>query len=321
MFKRILSDWSSEIRDALDPILARGIEVLRNNGHASERPLATLDFDNTCIYNDITEAAFYHLIRGRGFAFTEDFWEGIPEEYGRNLIRESYEASRHIPLPEALENISYKRYRYHFHAIYFKTYEREGADVAFRFAARVFAGMTPGDVVDAGRRVIAAEEARPYGQTEIHDPDGELPPLTAHRGLRINALMRDMILSLHLSGVETVLVTGSPRYLAAPYAQRIGLPIEDIIGTGLHVRPDGTFSNQVVEPSPVAGTKIDAIRARFQRPPDIAIGDSQWDIPMMSICTGVTIFVLQADKSLPPGADSVHPLVQRLPPFPDERIP
>ena len=321
MFQSILTDWSEEIRDALTPILERGLAVLKNGADPAARPLATLDFDNTCIYNDITETTFYHLIRDRGFAFTESFWDAIPEYCGRDLIRDNFEASRHVPLPAAFDDRSYMRYRYHFHAIYFHIYEREGVEIAFRFAARVFAGLTPGRLVDAGRRVIAAEEARPHGHTEILDPDGGHPPLIVHRGLRINSLMRDMILALHLSGVETVLVTGSARYLAAPYAQRIGLPIEDIIGTTLEMDPDGTFSNRVEEPTPVAGTKIDAIRARFARPPDIAIGDSQWDIPMMSMCRGVTIFVQQETKPLPQGAEAVNPLVQRLPPFPDERVP
>lgn len=312
MYGSLLSGWTPEIREAL-------LEQL--NDTSGEKKIAALDFDNTCIYNDISETAFFHLIRDRGFAFTEAFWEAIPKNCGRDDIRANFEASRTIPYPDALEDLAYRRYRYGFQRLYFRILETEGVGVAFRFAGRVFAGLTPGELVEVGRTVIEREEANPRGEVEIEDPDGAGPPVTVRRGLRINPLLKDAILAFSLSGVEVYLVTGSASYLVAPYAQRLGIGLSRIIGTSLEREADGTFSNRLIEPAPTYQTKVDAVQTYIGRAPNIVIGDSQWDGPMMSISLGPKIFVRHGTHAIPDEVAALNPLVQPCPEFPSERVP
>lgn len=316
-FSFLLRQWNPAVQDAFVPVLEKGLAWLRNCQDPDKRPLATFDFDNTCIYNDITEATFFHLIRERRFSFKPAFWDTIPEKYGKREIQESLQACRDIPSSTIYDHPIYQRYRYLMQGVYLELEKNEGVDVAFKFSTEAFAGLTPAELVEIGQWVIGIEEATPKHIHAIHDPEGKGKPYTVRRGIRINPLVRDAILALQLAGVETVIVTASPRFLVAPYTQRLGVPFQTVLGSDLELEPTGEFSNRLVTPAPIYRSKVEAIRHHFRRDPDMAFGDSQWDGPMLEACTGPKVFMRHNGYTLPEAIQNLNPYIQDSLPFPE----
>ncbi len=323
MIEEILRSWPHEVREKITPILEHGIEnycasgsVQKTDSTNNKKPLAALDFDNTCIYGDITELAFFHLIKDRRFIFSDSFWEIIPEESGRNSIRENLEACRHLEEPDIENDLAYQRYRYGLHSVYFDIFKREGMSVASRFAARAFCGFAPSELTALGRRIIVIEEAQPRHHAEIQDPDKNGPALYSRRGLRINTMMRDLILALQICGIETVLVTGSLTYLVASYAQQLGIRVDEILGTHLEYGEDGKFTDRLIEPAPIFETKVEAIHSKYGHSPVIAIGDSRWDVPMLACADKARIFISHNDDPPPDEIQSLGASIIKMPPCP-----
>ena len=75
-------------------------------------------------------------------------------------------------------------------------------------------------------------------------------------------------------GVELWLVSASPRLAVETGAARIGLLASEAIGIEL-------AAGGYLAPWPIDTGKPAACRARGRTPPAVALGDTQWDLPLL----------------------------------------
>ena len=118
-----------------------------------------------------------------------------------------------------------------------------------RYAARILRHVAPADVVPVLDEALR-QRVRP-------------------RRWLIEALRAAMA-----RGVQVTIVSASPRLTVQRGALLYGLAQCEIIAVDTH-------SDAVVEPAPVGNGKVQAWQRRGLPPPDLALGDSRWDLPLL----------------------------------------
>ncbi len=108
--------------------------------------------------------------------------------------------------------------------------------------------------------------------------------------------MVGLLRGLCAAGGEVVIVTASNRWLVEAAAERMGLPDIRILGIETRVR-DGVLTGEVVRPVTCRGGKVEAIRERLGRMPDLAVGDSVGDLEMLEASGRVVVVGRRSDPS------------------------
>jgi hypothetical protein len=76
-------------------------------------------------------------------------------------------------------------------------------------------------------------------------------------------------------GVRVTIVSASPRLAVEVGAELFGLAACPIVAV------DAQDTRAVVEPAPIGEGKVQAWQLRQLPPPDLALGDSRWDLPLL----------------------------------------
>jgi phosphoserine phosphatase len=136
----------------------------------------------------------------------------------------------------------------------FAWYAREMAEGdyagACRYAARVLALAPAAAAAEALQPVLAAVQLRRW--------------------------LAEALRAAMARGVEVVVVSASPQPVVRQTAALLGLPVRDVLGIEMDDRQAA-----VVEPAPVGWGKVEAWRRRGWAAPDLALGDSRWDAPLL----------------------------------------
>lgn len=214
-------------------------------GAAGERPFAVLDFDNTCIVNDIAEAVLAHmcrndLLRYRGLLARDT----PPDEYPQRVFR-------------------------HYYALLAQGDIR----AASLLCADLFAGYTREEAAALVRAAMDAEGNIPR--------EGELYGVPIAVGLAVRPALRALSDFLRANAVQIWIVSASPEIAVQTAMQRLGLPGRLI---ALRNRMNGeVLSGDVEEPCSIADGKVDCIRTFIdaRQRPLLAVGDSIHDLPMI----------------------------------------
>ena len=290
----IPGDWAPTIRDALTELIADA--PLRTEGTP---PLAVLDWDNTCIYNDIGEASFFDLIERLEYRFELDaFWETIPLELGREELRELWRSIPSAPLPSLREDSAYGDFRARFGHLYDSVLETKGTREAYAWAPRLLVGYTPEAMIARTDALIDRQLATPIGRTEWTSSDGVR--IRLHEGIRLFAPIVALIRELEASGFEVWVVSASPRVQVIPFARRVGVPSDRILAMTNAVR-DGTLTSEVLPPITFREGKVEAIERGAGRMPLLAIGDTYTDFEMLDAAHregGVAILLDRGDETV-----------------------
>ena len=234
-------------KDVLAQIQAAISEKLLTAG---PRPFAVFDFDNTCIVNDVGEAALAYLCRHKlvkNLTLLAE-GEGGAGDYSERVFRRYYEIFGQGKILEA-----------------------------YSFCARAFAGFTPEAATALAQATLEAEGTTP-GTDELYGVK------IAH-GLPVRPQVRQLMEYLSAQGVAVWVVSASSEFAVRAALQHHHLPGQ-LIGIR-NVIKDGILTPLLEEPMSVLAGKPTCIK-KFIDPvqsPLVGVGDSMNDLPMLEIAS------------------------------------
>lgn len=283
--------WTGENRERLE----RLIQAYGKGGplwDANQPPLATFDWDNTMIRNDIGEAVFFHSIREMRFKFErgDRFWNLIPKEFGRDDIRASYEAIQRLPVEQAKQTPEYQRYRKLFHQAYEQVkLHGEELNVDYGWLVQLMAGFTVPELEHLADEVIAFETGRGVGQEAIADSGVDPSPLHIPAGIRPYAEMFLLARRLQEAGWDVRIVSATAEWIVARFARLAGMTPDKVHGVRTRLYR-GKLTTRLTQKTWRQG-KADTILRRAGRPSRLAAGDSNSDIQMLQLSQGESLVI------------------------------
>jgi phosphoserine phosphatase len=212
-----------------------------------EAPFAVLDFDNTCIVNDVGEATLAFMC-------------------GNNLLR----CSDLLPSGGEHGDPAY-------HGRVFRHYHQllNGGDIraASLLCARILAGFKPDEAAAVVAAALDAEGNIPGA--------AELFGIPIARGIAVRPALRRLIEFATAKGIHIWIVSASPAIGVQAAMQRLDLP-GNLIALR-HRIVDGVLSRTLVAPHSIQKGKVDCIKTFVdgKQRPLFAVGDSVYDIPML----------------------------------------
>ncbi|MBI5211237.1 MAG: haloacid dehalogenase-like hydrolase [Elusimicrobia bacterium] len=272
--------------------------LIRDHGRGGPRwdpsrpPLATFDWDNTMIRNDIGEAVFYHAIREMRFKFElgDRFWSLIPAAYGRDELRASYESIAGLPPAQAKRTPQYRRYRKIFHRMYDQV-KRDGASlhIDYGWLVQLMVGFTVPELEALADEVIALETSRSLGRELVAERDGDPDPVAVPTGIRVYPEMADLVRRLTAAGWEVRVVSATAEPVVARFAAALGIPRGRVHGARVRVDA-GRLTEELTQRTWGQG-KADTILAQAGRPSLLAGGDSNSDREMLELSQGERLVI------------------------------
>jgi phosphoserine phosphatase len=213
-----------------------------------DQPFAVLDFDNTCIINDVGEATLAFMCRNQ-------------------LLR----CGDLLPSGGQPCNPGY-------HAQVFRHYHQLLNRGDIRSASLLCAGILAGFKPDEAAAVVSATldaEGDIPGETELYG-------ISIARGLAVRPGLQRLIDFAAASNIQIWIVSASPEIAVQAAMQRFELPGNLI---GLRHRIDNELlSHALDEPHSIAEGKVDCIKTYVHesKRPLFAVGDSVYDLPMVA---------------------------------------
>jgi phosphoserine phosphatase len=215
---------------------------------AHAESFAVLDFDNTCLVNDIGEATLAFMCRNQ-------------------LLR----CGDLLPTRGQACDPAY-------HAQVFRHYYQvlNSGDIrsASLLCARILAGFTPAEAAAAVSATLDAEGST-LGETELFG-------LPVARGLAVRPALRRLIHFAVAKEIQIWIVSASPAVAVEAAMRHFGLP-GNLIALR-HRIDDQVLSQSLDEPHSIAEGKVDCIKTHIDasRRPLFAVGDSIYDLPMVA---------------------------------------
>jgi phosphoserine phosphatase len=230
----------------MDASTALEAAISRSIDGAPGRPYAVLDFDNTCIVNDVGEATLAFICRNQLLRCGELLRCGTQtcEPYHERVFRHYYELLH-------------------------------GGDIraASLLCAGVLAGFKPHEAAAAVSAALDAEGTVP-GRTELYG-------ISIARGLMVRPGLRRLIDFSTANNIHIWIVSASPEIAVRTAMARFGLG-GNLIGLRHRVSGD-VLSPALDEPHSIAHGKVDCIKEFIdgKRRPLFGVGDSVHDLPMV----------------------------------------
>jgi phosphatidylglycerophosphatase C len=137
---------------------------------------------------------------------------------------------------------------------------------AYAYSVRVMAGMREAEVIARSEAFFLTHEKYIY------------------------APMLDLLRRLNARGHESVIVSASPRWLIEAAARRLGLDPQKTIAQAVYVE-DGVLTGTDVPPTIFRGGKVEAIRKKFGRMPNLSAGNSWSDVEMLEAATTIQLMI------------------------------
>jgi phosphoserine phosphatase len=312
--------WYGDNRQRLDEMIAAHGTASASYDPA-KKPVATFDWDNSVIKNDIGAATVYWLIRHEKVLQPPAAdWRVIPF-----LTAQAAETLRTVcgtetppgsPLPTATnracadELVSLNEHKAltngqaAFAGYNYRTYDPTSA-----WQSQILAGYTPDEVRAFAGQVIDANLAAPLGATQTvgsTEVDGYI---------RIYDQVKDLIGTLQANGFAVWVVSASPQYIVEPFAARVGIAADHVVGVRLLLDDAGRLTHDFAGCGPVADkentiftyvlgkrcwiNKViygdDTANALALRPADsrplLAVGDSDTDAVFVQDATALKLVI------------------------------
>jgi phosphoserine phosphatase len=204
---------------------------------------AVVDFDNTCIVNDVAEATLAYLCKN-----------GLL----KNLSL----------LPDSTNNY-YERV---FHR-YYELLDKGDIRLAYLFCSEAFSGFTESELEAAVYETIE-EEGTALTKTELYG-------ITISHGLRVRSIVKELLGFLQTEGIDIWIVSASPESAVRAAMKQFSISGK-LIGLRNKI-VNGVLQSEVSEPYSIAEGKVSCIKTYIDsvQRPILGIGDSMNDFSMV----------------------------------------
>jgi len=251
-----------------------------------------LDWDETCISGDVGDAAFWGLALDMQYAFDSvDFWaimgKGDELEMARLAV---YGDDGH-----ALCDAMIRRYE--------SILESNGPMEAYIWQTRVTTGLRP---MQLKRRLF----------TTLRKQAGRAPDILKLKndrrirwGFRLKPAVAELARIARKRRMQVVVVSVSLREAVWSACRLLGFHEHTVLGNATCVRR-GKLSGDLIEPVIYGRGKLDALRKATGQNPWIAIGDSDFDLPLLAGAEKLAVLLEPADAALIEQAGMLRILVE-----------
>jgi phosphoserine phosphatase len=265
---------------------------------AARPPLAVFDWDNTCIYNDIGDAAFEHALATLDVRFGDaDLTALVPERLGWRARREPVLTA--LAAAQGGSKEAANDFRAELLALYEDMQRTDGSVTRYKWVAAMLAGRTEAELEALADAAIEKGLGEPLGSEQVTSRD-RLADVTIARGLRIYRPMAALIARLLDAGWDVRVISASAEPLVRAFGRRIGLAPERVLGVRLEKDGSaGRLAPRVLEPFTYAEGKVAAIDRFLGRRPKLVAGDSPGDLPMLRASEDVRLVVTRSSASEP----------------------
>ncbi len=312
--------WLPQNRARLDALLAtRG--AASPGYDPAHRPVATFDWDNTMMRNDIGDATMAWMLRhdaivqppARDWSVTSAALTAA----ARATLNAACDAAGEPGRPLATRaNVACTDALY---AIYDDGKTPAGAPAwthaitlttneAYAWLARLLAGHTPAEVAALAHDAYVEASQAPVGATQTV---GSHAGVTAY--VRIYPAMHDLVGALQANGFDVWIVSASPQHVSEVVAREVGIDAEHVIGIRSVTGADGRLGYSLepcgdAPPESVItfdqGKRCFINRVIFRRPPGaqlpkadaahrqvFAAGDSDTDVAFVQDATDLKLVI------------------------------
>jgi phosphoserine phosphatase len=250
-------DRPAGVRERLDRLVAE-------HGRTGDRydpaapPVAIFDFDNTLIRNDIGTCSAHHLLLTDGLIAPADWSATSPyltPEAVTALTRACGDHPPGAPLPTstdpdcggALVGVYLDRETPDGSPAFDGTHDRLRMKPRSAWWASMLAGQSAAELQRKVDVAIDAALAAEVGATR---------DVGAHTGLtawiRVDERNHDLLRTLQAAGFDVWVVSASPHHVVVPFARRLGVPPDRVIGVQTLHDDDGTLTPRLAGCGPVA---------------------------------------------------------------------
>ena len=221
---------------------------------SSKQGVAAFDFDNTIVYNDFGEEVMNSLIKEGLPFFKEDFTLFFKD----NELSKSIFQNRFLN-PKLFSEFILQSYT--------EIASSEGVETSYRWSSFLFSGSTEKELKEYSKKVWTEQKKR-VDQNRVFPYDE----------------MLDLIQFLLEKNWEVYIVTASPSYVIQAISEELGIQQEMVIGMELEEK-NGFLSPKILEPYTYGLGKVKAFQNKTGKLPDLAMGDSWNDFPLLESAT------------------------------------
>jgi hypothetical protein len=218
--------WAGSNREALTEL----IDAKACSGH----PVATFDWDNTVVKNDVGDATTFYALAHDSYLRPAS-WRDTSKFLTDAAIAELDAACGHgapgTPLPTAEtpactdEILSIYDGKTRAGAPAFAgAFDHRRLEPAYAWTAQLLAGHTADEVRALASAAIDASLAAPEGAMQT------LGTSSKPAWLRIYDQQRELIAGLHARGFDVWVITASPQQVVQAISSRVGIPADHVIG-------------------------------------------------------------------------------------------
>lgn len=238
-----------------------------SGGEGAAGQVFAFDCDKTLISGDLGEASLRAALRARWVVSHDAWWRhldvaeiGAPQE--RAEWRRAYErdASRGLDLSTGVDPLSDELW-----SAYEDLCTRDVTS-AYIYAARLAYQRTSSELSHFASQALE-RDAETY----------ERP------------LMRDFVSQLQSQGGEVWVVSSSQREIVSVVAARYHIPLDRVVGVDFTRDEQGRSTDLLVEPAPIKEDKVHALAHRTSKRPALMVGDSWYDLPLMSVARSAAL--------------------------------
>jgi phosphoglycolate phosphatase-like HAD superfamily hydrolase len=314
-----LPGWLPENRARLDALL-RSRGVTSPGYDPAHRPVATFDWDNTMMKNDIGDATMAWMLRndailqppGRDWGVTT----GALTDAARAALRACDAAgepgrplaTRETPACADAIHLIYDSGHTPLGAVAWSRPITLTTNEPYAWLARLLGGHTPAEVAGFARAAFAENASAPVGATQS---------VGTHAGVtawvRVYPAMRDLVGALQANGFDVWVISASPQHVTEVVANEVGVAPDHVVGIRNVVEPDGRLGHHLepcgdAAPDSVItfdqGKRCFINKVVFHKPPAaqlgkadaaqrqvLAAGDSDTDVAFVQDATDLKLVI------------------------------
>jgi len=251
-------------------------------------PIAVVVWDNVAVNGDAGKVVFNQLVSSAEFKFSDDFWEMIPVDFGRQKIRAAHEQFSDLPVSVWGDEPTYRQFENDFPQSYADLCSQINLKACRVYLTRLFNGFT-------------AEEARQYARKVLESA----PP----DRYKVIPEMKDLVSLLLKNGFDVWACGADAQPVLEAAAPAYGIDVSRAIGIRQHASAK-RFNGDVLLPVTVGEGKAAAVALKIGRPPLLVVGGSADDMGLLDFGRGLRVVIDHGDQTIKKAAQKQGWLIQ-----------